>query len=381
MRQTIGYAVLLAALLACDSQVTPTSPVNGVSLKLSVDSTTMVVGASVRLIVRAVDQSLAPTSSSNAQVAVSDPSVAEIQNRVVSSIQDQETGRTWEQLSVAIRLRGAGPVTLRVTLGDAKDSVRLIVRDGLVHVPPVSLRLSIDTAASYTGMVTRLTVLAFDEHTKEWISSDNANVSLSDDSIAEIVGRNIVPVLDPGTGRKWDELVVAIQLNRPGLLVVYVTLGDVVESVRLTVGPDLVPSSALAVDSFTVVEYRPSCAWDCPYLVYSPLLKLREPTGTRSVEIVAVEFRIGDMTTGVCHGSVTYGPGVSEFLTGVDDYLWLNDFIFVSVEGKPLEGEARARVIVREPNGAFGVIEATGSIQRGVTNPDFPPPRDSGWSC
>src|SRR5215218_3895375 len=61
------------------------------------------------------------------------------------------------------------------------------------------------------------------------------------------------------------------------------------------VGPDTfsaVPRSGtlLVVDSFTVVEYRASCAWECPFLAYAPLLKLREPSGSAAVTVVSVEF-------------------------------------------------------------------------------------------
>ena len=381
MRHTIGYAALLTAVLACDSQVTPTSPGNGASLILSIDSTTVAVGSSMRLIVTAVDQSLAPISSASARVSLSDPAIAEIQTRVVASTRDQVTGRTSEQLSVGIRLRAAGPLTLRVAMGNATDSVSLIVRDETVSPPPVSLTLSIDTTASFAGKVIRLTVGAFDQQTGARVSSGNAAVRFLEDSMAEIVDRKVVPIRDLRTGRMWDELVVAIQLHRPGLLTLRATMGDAVATLRLTIRPDLVASSALVVESFTVVEYSPACVWACPYLAYAPLLRLREPTGSRSVEVVAVEFRIGYLTTGLCRGSLTYGPGVSEDLNGIYDYLWSNDLIFVSLDGIQLEGEVKALVMVREADGTYGQIEATGEIQRKVSSPDFPPPREFGWTC
>jgi len=136
------------------------------------------------------------------------------------------------------------------------------------------------------------------------------------------------------------------------------------------------------VDSFTVVEYHVQCAWACPYVAYAPLLKLHEPTGTQSAVVVSVEFMLGAKTTGLCSGSVVYGPGASEYLDGIYDYLWSNDLIFVSLDGQPIPGDvATARVTVRAVDGTLGIIEATGTVQRNVLAPVFPAPRPNGWSC
>ena len=146
--------------------------------------------------------------------------------------------------------------------------------------------------------------------------------------------------------------------------------------------PVLSSSRALVVDSFTVVEYHVQCAWACPYIAYAPLIKLREPTGTQVAVVVSVEFMLGAKTTGSCSGSVVYGPGRSEYLDGVYEYLWSNDLIFVSLDGRPIpDNVATARVTVRAADGTLGIVETTGTVQRNVQAPTFPLPRDQGWSC
>jgi hypothetical protein len=143
-----------------------------------------------------------------------------------------------------------------------------------------------------------------------------------------------------------------------------------------------VTGTALVVESFTVIEYRPLCSWACPYLIYAPLIKLHEPTGRATVEVVSVEFTLGSRTTGVCWGSVVYGPGISAYLDGVYEYVWSNDLIFASLDGTPLPGAvATANVTTRAADGTFVKIEATGAVQRMVANPDFPAPRPNGWLC
>jgi hypothetical protein len=138
----------------------------------------------------------------------------------------------------------------------------------------------------------------------------------------------------------------------------------------------------LAIDTFTVIEYRPACAWACPYLIYAPLIKLREPTGKASVEVVSVEYTLGSKTTGVCRGSVVYGPGSSSYLDGIYEYPWENDLIFVSLDGTPLPGDvATAHLVVRSADGATVKLDATAPIQRMVSNPSFPAPRANSWLC
>jgi hypothetical protein len=214
------------------------------------------------------------------------------------------------------------------------------------------------------------------------VSTDNAMLLSSDGSIVSVENEILVPIRDGQTGATWTERYATLRANAVGTATIQATIDGATNVVQLNVQP-LVASTALVVDSFTVVEYHETCAWNCPYLVYAPQLTLREPTGKSVVEIVSVEFTLGNRSTGTCNpGSLFYGPGVSAQLNGMYDYLWSNDLIFVSLDGTPLpDNVATARVIVRAGDGSIGVIVATGSVQRMVKNPTFPPPLVGGWDC
>jgi hypothetical protein len=141
-------------------------------------------------------------------------------------------------------------------------------------------------------------------------------------------------------------------------------------------------SGALVVASFTVVEYRASCVWECPYLVYAPLIELRETSGKNVAEVVAVEVSIGNKTTGVCRGSASYSPGLSAHLNGFYEYLWSNDIFLVSLDGQPFASDsATARITVRGADRVESQIEAKGAVQRRVANPVLPAPQWGGWDC
>lgn len=130
---------------------------------------------------------------------------------------------------------------------------------------------------------------------------------------------------------------------------------------------------ALVVDSFAVVEYRESCAWDCPYLVYAPLLRLREPTGKVHADAVGVTVTIADATIGPCSGEFRVEPGVSQHVNPIHWYLWANELVLVRLDGVPLTADsASARVIVRDAHGRLSRIEARGPILRPTTKPVLP---------
>ena len=139
------------------------------------------------------------------------------------------------------------------------------------------------------------------------------------------------------------------------------------------VAPDQLPTtSALVVDTFAVWEYTAACGSACPYVVYAPVLKLREPTGWMSAFVEAVEYSIPTMTTGWSPMNLELCAGISAHMNGIDPYLWNNDHIFVS--DTRIQGTARARVIVRDPTGRRGLIDVTAPI-RPLGNPDeLPPP-------
>lgn len=178
----------------------------------------------------------------------------------------------------------------------------------------------------------------------------------------------------------------SLRLVGPGQTTVYARSGSAVDSVIFEVFPAPPPTTALVVDSFKVIEHRATCAWDCPYLLYAPLLWLREPTGSATAEVLGVQFGMPSLLAGAPHqeqGSpceAKFGPGQSAQVIRFDPYPWNNDLLFVSLEGIPLPDEpATARVVVRDSNGQLGLLDATGTIRRNVADPDVPFGEDLMW--
>jgi hypothetical protein len=237
-----------------------------------------------------------------------------------------------------------------------------------------------DTASLVVGAARMLWVEAYDDQS-DHVSTDQAVVSSSDSSVVQVAEARVVSMTD-ARGRAWKELYQVLRFVGPGTADVAVTLGNRSDNIQVFVGATPTNRPALVVQSFTVVEYRVHCGagW-CPYLLYAPLLELHEPTGATTVEIVSVEFTLGNHTTGVCRGSVFYAPGASAFVDGIDDYPWSNDLIFASIDGTALPGDATAHVLMRDAQGNYSELTATTTVQRMVSNPTFPPPRGTGWMC
>lgn len=246
------------------------------------------------------------------------------------------------------------------------------------------VRVQVDTVAAFMGMQRTVVVLAFDAKGAPMNSGD-AIVTISDPDAAAEVGRMVVPVVVGATERRFTELQLSLQLIGEGEVSIEASVGAASGQAVLHIRTQPPITAALVVDTFTVVEYHATCAWDCPYLYYAPLLKLREPTGSAWATVEGVEITIPGKTTGMCRGSVPYRPGQSLYVSYVDPYPWSNDLFFVSLDGKPVpDGLATARVIVRDVRGAYGTIEASAPIQRMVKDPVFPAPSEAapfGWEC
>ncbi|HMN10171.1 MAG TPA: hypothetical protein PKC83_15415 [Gemmatimonadaceae bacterium] len=244
--------------------------------------------------------------------------------------------------------------------------------------------VQVDTTAAFVGMRRTVVVFAFDAKGAPMNSGD-AMVTISDPGAAAVASRSVFPVVVGATGRRFTELQLSLQLIGEGEVSIEASVGAASGQAVLHIRPQPPITTALVIDSFTVVEYHATCAWDCPYLYYAPLLKLREPTGSAWATVEGVEITIPGKTTGMCRGSVPYRPGQSLYVSYVDPYPWSNDLFFVSLDGKPVpDGLATARVIVRDVRGAYGTIEASAPIQRMVKDPVFPAPSEAapfGWEC
>ncbi|HEX4934944.1 MAG TPA: hypothetical protein VFV33_17265 [Gemmatimonadaceae bacterium] len=246
-----------------------------------------------------------------------------------------------------------------------------------------SLRLQPLGTVAVVGRRLSVGVLGWDTSGRQ-ISVGSAVLTLPDERVASIDSVAVITVTSAGGRDTWTELRAVLSFKAEGTTTLRVTLDDVTTTLDLQVRQPQ-RFAGLAVDTFTVLEARVECAWDCPYLAYWPLLKLRELSGQRTVTIDAVEFTIPGMSTGLCQGAVLYGPGASAFAVSFDPYLWSNDILFVRLDGTPVpDGEATASVYVHDDTGKSGLIDITGKIQRQVKNPFLPKPAipgDNAWSC
>jgi hypothetical protein len=184
-----------------------------------------------------------------------------------------------------------------------------------------SLVLHMLPNAVYEGMTNRIDIFAFDRD-RAPVSTDEAVVTSSDPSVAAIVDSLVIPMTD-ASNRRWSQRQLTLRLLKSGTTTLRVTLGSVDRSFVFNVAAVAPSTTALVVDSFTVIEY-PACGSGsgCHYLFYAPLLKLREPTGKASAEVIGVEFTVPTKSTGMCSYSLRYGPGESAHVNGIDPDPW-----------------------------------------------------------
>jgi hypothetical protein len=196
-------------------------------------------------------------------------------------------------------------------------------------------------------------------------SVDEAQFSLSDGAVAGM-GRIASRAWVAGDSTTVTEIWASLELVRDGTTTVQVSLRGVTKGLTFNVRPDPPVSTAVAVDAFTVIEYAD--------LAYAPLVLLRETSGSAPVDVLWVEFSVPTQTIqgDVCRG---LDAGQAGYLSAIDPYLWNNDYIFVQADGTPLpDGPATARLLIRDALGNYGRVEASTTIQRMVSNPQFPDP-------
>lgn len=214
------------------------------------------------------------------------------------------------------------------------------------------------------------------------VSTSAATVVVSDPGIIKLDSTYLFSLEETSIGRTTSQKMFIFHALAPGQVTITFSLDTNVSSVVLTVLSETDVSNALVVESFEVIEYQDVCAWACPYLIYAPLLKLREPSGRASATVVGVEFTVSGQRTAFCRGEDAFRPGISAHVNGIDPYTWSNDLIIASLNGTPLPSDdAQARLVVRDARGNCGVLNVSGKIRRMVVNPVLPPPLGTAWWC
>jgi hypothetical protein len=213
------------------------------------------------------------------------------------------------------------------------------------------------------------------------LSTKSAVVTMSNSALA-VIGLDTLPA-QILSGQTVDELQGVITFLDSGTETMRVTLGGVAQDFLLTVRPLPPVSTALAIDSFTIIESRPCAACG---IAYDPILRLRAPSGGTAVDVIALSVTPPQTSSQFCSGTFTYAPGQTADLIYYpsDPYDYRAPFE-TEVDGDPLpDGPATAQVIVRDAHGDFGLVQATGTIQRMVQSPALPRTGDSSlldWSC
>lgn len=185
-------------------------------------------------------------------------------------------------------------------------------------------------------------------------------------------------------GVSYAQLRWVLRARRAGQTVVRVSVGGLTASAQFESLPIHAGGGSLAISSFRVIEYRDVCAWNCPYLIYAPLVELREVTGAAKASVSGIRVDIGEHTTGWCGGNtVDYRPGEQSHLIGFDPYPWANDILFASISGVPFPAEqAQVLLLVIDAQGTRSFLTATGPVERVVRRPDLPGLRpNTGWNC
>lgn len=250
--------------------------------------------------------------------------------------------------------------------------------------PPATLYLSSLFREYYVGSMDYISVAAWDADGRP-THTDMAVLTSSDSSVITLSAPfvNTVPVMPGGPLRYLNVAATTVGV---GSAVIRASLNGKIDSLTLNVVPlpALAPDSTagLAVDSFTMVESQLDCGGvGCRIYVYAPILELR--AGDAPVEILRVRFDVPTATTGWCHGGrLAMAAGSTAQVNDMTQYLWFNGLV-VSHRDQPLPpGSAKATILFRT-QGVDKLIEATGEIQRNVSNPVYPPSPFTGfeWQC
>jgi hypothetical protein len=244
----------------------------------------------------------------------------------------------------------------------------------------VRVRLQADTTGIVPGMSVAAYVFASDA-AGATISTGAASLDSRNEGVVAIGDATRMPVIDARTGVRTEYLTARLIAVSAGTSTIVASIDGVRDSITIRVHEVRPGDAALQVESFSVVEYSP-CTTGCSYLLYAPVLKLREPFGRTGAHVVAVEYNIPGLSSGLCRGLRAYAPGESGYVNGYDPYPWSNDILLVKLDGNPvIPGVAFARVYVVDAAGTVTQLDVTGPIERRPSATTLPPPDGGAWEC
>ena len=181
-----------------------------------------------------------------------------------------------------------------------------------------------------------------------WSSSDSRVVS---------VAQNGAVNLTPGNP------AALAYANGSGSATITATVDGRSASVKIHVVSPTATQSVLTIESFSMIEYKYDGEPDQWY--YAPIVRLRETTGARSADVLAVQFHMpGFGYTMKCGARlhVLSGQSVDMFRESYGDYPLS---YYRPPDGRALPGLATALITVRDDNGAIALLSMEGPIVSG----------------
>jgi hypothetical protein len=282
---------------------------------------------------------------------------------------------------VHILLVGAVAVVLACSRAD-----HLPVEHAAVPEPKAaSLEINVDSSNLYPNVRRIVGITAADSDGMR-MSLAGAEVTISDSMVAVIDTVMLTTIQNYPNEPSYDQMSAVVRFVTAGAVTLHVAFEKISRDIPFSVQPLPLPTSALVVDSFTVLEH-PFCERGCSML-YEPILRVREPGGLSPVTVVGVDIELPTLGTTLCTGSMTIEAGQSTdviYYTDDPDAYWGDSFLMQNFPGDPIpDGPAIARLIVRTSQGAYGLVEASGTIQRMVPSPSLPVTDDLQlliWRC
>lgn len=364
MRRLLQLMLVLAltTVYACDaSRTSAPGEAQLPTLKVMADTTHVVVGWPVTVTATAVDRAGRQVGALGWTMSVSDASAMQL---LEYTSHDSIASAMFRLLKV-----GRVVVQFRAKDGTGGGTTASIAFD----VAPVTLRLhlSADTSAAFTG-VPMLVAAAVTDAFGNATVPPSWSASVSSDGVGTgIASVDTVPHLSSAS--------LVLRLGNPGAATVVVRAGDATDTLVFQVKPLPPPSTAMVADSFTVIQDGLA-----NYINdYVPLLKLRETSGRAWTEVVALKVTYPLGYTRACRGRVRFlkdqaGHVNAVRLRAIDAPMTLS-----ILDDTLPDGAVEAQAIVRDATGAYGLVTATGVLQRNVVAPHYPPGVDPAaqWNC